>query len=65
MENLAEALEKTFRNNVRELKEVESNMFRQSQLILNPTIEVAAVPPPAPEKKDLLHAQQFRDKRLV
>lgn len=65
MENLAEALEKTFRNNVRELKEVESNMFRQSQLILNPTIEVAAVPPPAPEKKDLLHAQQCRDKRLA
>lgn len=64
LENLAEALEKTFRSNVRELKEAEAVVLQKSQLILNPNIDIVAVPPPAPEKDDLLHAQQCRDKRL-
>lgn len=65
LENLAEALEKTFRDNVRELKEVEAIVFKQSQLILSPNIDIVAVPPPAPEKEDLIHAQQCRQERLA
>ena len=65
LDNLATALEKTFRDFPRELKEVEATMVQQEQLSLAANVELAVVPPPAPEPADLLHAQQSRARRLA
>ena len=65
LDNLATALEKTFRDFPRELKEVEAAVVQQEQLSLAPNVELAVVPPPAPEPADLLYAQQSRARRLA
>lgn len=65
LENLATALEKMFRSNVQELKAVETIVFQLSQLIPSSSIPIGAVPPPVPEDRSLLHAQQCRETRLA
>ncbi|MEM8642517.1 MAG: ISL3 family transposase [Cyanobacteria bacterium P01_G01_bin.54] len=64
LENLATALEKTFRDYPGELKAVEAAVVQQAQGRLATDIELAIVPPPAPEPADLIHAQQSRIRRL-
>lgn len=64
LDNLATALEKTFRDYPRELKEVETTVVQQARGRLEMDVELAVVPPPAPEPADLLHAQQSRSSRL-
>ena len=65
LDNLASALEKTFRDYPRELKAVEETVIQQEQLRLGAQVELAIVPPPPPEPTDVLHAQQSRSQRLA
>ena len=64
LENLAEALEKAFKEYPRELKAVETTIVQLSKPEAQPGVELAIIPPPVPEPSDLLNAQQSRAMRL-
>jgi transposase len=64
LENLADALEKVFKDYPRELKEAETTIVQQDQPEGTQEVEWAVIPPPTPEAADLVQAQQNRARRL-